>query len=172
MRLEVSKPDTKRKHHMPTPTELKPIEAKYESCEVVDPKEIDPKDIELLLDAYAKRPDVDLYTIAETLHISQYQLTKLLKDEKFAELHENAKIRRYERLMVEGYKLVNMPVEKFLKGEELSKEFVAACRNAANYSLHMSQTFSPEVSSKRNNEKGNVNIQINIPQLHHLKVSE
>lgn len=167
MQIELKEEPSERKRHQSTPDDLLPLAEKYKG-EVIKPKDIDPKDVERLLEEYATRPEVDLYTVADTLNISNAQLYRLLKNEKFAELHEQAKIRRYERLMIEGYKLVHRPIQQFDDGEELSKEFVVACRNAANYCLHMSQAFSPEVNNKRNGDKGNVNIQINIPQLHHL----
>lgn len=158
---------TERKRHLPTPMELEPMADKYatEDGSLMNPKDIAPEDIEKLIEAYGSRTDVDLYTLSDVLNISRGQLRRLLTNEKFCELYEEARNRRAESVATKGLEVAGVPFNKMMNGETVSKEFVVAARNYSNYMLAYAQTFSTELGGKKNKDKSQVNIQINIPRL-------
>lgn len=166
MQVELNK-DNRRKRHLPTPVELEPMADKYatEDGSLINPNDVDPKDVETLIEEYGKRTDVDLYTLCDVLNISRRQLRNLLTNEQFCELYESARNRRAESVATKGLEVAGIPFNKMLHGEEVSKEFVVAARNYSNYMLAYAQTFSTELGGKKNKDKNQVNIQINIPKL-------
>lgn len=166
MQIELNK-GTERKRHVPTPIDLEEIADKYatEDGSLISVRDIDENDVMKLIEQYGSRTDVDLYTLSDVLNISRPQLRRLLKDEKFCELYEEARNRRAEAVATKGLEVAGIPFKKMLDGEPVTKEFVVAARNYSNYMLAYAQTFSTELGGKKNKENNQVNIQINIPRL-------
>lgn len=166
MQIELNK-GTERKRHVPTPADLEEMADKYatEDGSLINPKDIDPKDVAKLIEEYGSRTDVDLYTLSDVLNISRPQLRRLLKNEQFCELYEEARNRRAEAVATKGLEIAGIPFNRMMQGEVVSKEFVVAARNYSNYMLAYAQTFSTELGGKKNKDRSQVNIQINIPRL-------
>lgn len=166
MQIELNK-GTERKRHVPTPADLEELADKYatEDGSLINPKDIDPKDVAKLIEEYGSRTDVDLYTLSDVLNISRPQLRRLLKNEQFCELYEEARNRRAEAVATKGLEIAGIPFNRMMQGEVVSKEFVVAARNYSNYMLAYAQTFSTELGGKKNKDRSQVNIQINIPRL-------
>ena len=116
-----------------------------------------------MFEKYGSRPDVDLYTIAQTLHISDVTLGKLCKSEEYKEAYQSAKAKRGELLALEGYHVASEPYQKCLQGEEIDSVFVKACQLKANYNLAMAKVMNPEYAGTGNNNSSNngVNLIIN-----------
>lgn len=170
MQIELKSAKPIRKRHQPTPLDLEEFGEKYatEDGSLTDPKKITVEDVEYLLECYGTRADTDLYTIADTLNISRKQLYRLLRTEQFAELYEMARARRAELVANKGIEIAGTPFNKMMAGEEVSKEFVVSARNYSNYLLNYAQMFSSGVNNKKSKESQGINIQINIPSLHHI----
>lgn len=138
-----------RKHHVePTDPTIIEMGEKYELTKG-DKKHnalanIDPIDVFTLLDSYANDVTTDLYTLADTFHISNLSLYQLLKNESFKEYYLVARKKRGDLLAQEGYKMVSMPVDMLLDGQDVNPMLIKACKAKANYCLAMAKSYNDE----------------------------
>ena len=164
-------PQPKRKvekykwHVETTDPEIKELDKKYDVIQGSNHAiaNLDHNDVIAMFEKYGSRPDVDLYTIAQALHISDVTLGKLCKSEEYKEAYQSAKAKRGELLALEGYHVASEPYQKCLQGEEIDSVFVKACQLKANYNLAMAKVMNPEYAGTGNNNSSNngVNLIIN-----------
>lgn len=162
MQVKLITEEKERKRHQPTPEDLKVIEEIYGA---VPTPEINHKDVECLIKRYALDPSVDLYTIADVLHLTYNQVKYLLKKEEFKEIYKEAKEARSQLLLTEGYNALRETYDKS-KNEEVTREQVNASKNFSNYCL----AYSRELTPKEVKTDGAINVQINLPVMNHINI--
>lgn len=148
----------KKKWHVETTdAEVKELNEKYAVIQADSNRAIenlDPVDVETMFEKYGTRIDVDLYTIAETLHVSDTTLAKLCKSDRYKEIYQSAKLKRGEMLAVEGYHVASEPYNRCIAGEDINPVFVNACKLKANYNLAMAKAMNPEYGGGSSNGNG------------------
>lgn len=99
-----------------------------------------------LLKRYASDVRMDLYTIAEALHIDDSSVYRLLHTGKYKELYEICKAKRGQLIAREGFDAACKPYDMAIQGEEIPMSLVAAAKLKANYAFMYAQTLDPELA--------------------------
>lgn len=165
----VPKRGQRRKYHVATPQDAQHIAEKYALIKSehgrVTRKDIEPDDLDFMLDKYARDLSYDLYTLCDVFCISRTSLYNLLKSEGYDELFTSACSRRSHSLLQYGFDVLN-DTRKAAKANDSSRDEINATRHLANYCLCVAEKIDPDL--KRTGGEGNVNIQINVPNFGYL----
>lgn len=164
-RVEKKKKVARRKNHVNNPkdTQIATLSEKYEVVKAEHPQiipYIEEEDVHAVIDKYSANLDVDLYTIADTFHISTVTLSNLLKSEKYHSEYVAAKAKRGELLAQKGLQVAFTPYNKLMAGEEIPRELVKAAALASNYSLNLARALNPELNPSKIGEIGSQNIAV------------
>lgn len=154
----------RKRHEESTDPEIKELDAKYAIVKQEHPSRllanINEDDVHTILNKYATDPTVDMYTVADTLHVGTTALSNLLKDKKFADEYQAAKKRRGNLLAQKGLEVAYTPYNKLMAGEDIPHALVKAAALAANYSLNMAKALDPELNPQRDSGQGGNNIAV------------
>ena len=99
-----------------------------------------------LLNRYASDIRMDLYTIAEALHIDASSVYRLLRSQKYKELYDTCKAKRGQLIAREGFDAACKPYDMAIQGEEIPMSLVAAAKLKANYAFMYAQTLDPDLT--------------------------
>lgn len=164
--IDAKKPVAKLKHHtdLTADPQIQAVAVRHENDKKSTDLAVRISDAEIseMITQYGEKLDLDLYTIADTFNISATGLRTILKNPKFKEQYEAAKLKRGERFVMSGYKTVQFPMQKAMNGEEIDMAMVQAAKNLANYSLHMgmclNNQFNPNNGGDGNMQSLNVTV--------------
>lgn len=165
-RTEKKKKVNRRKNHVDDPkdAQITTLSEKYEVIKAEHSSQIVPfieeEDVHTVIDKYSSNLDVDLYTIADTFHISTVTLSNLLKSEKYHAEYIAAKAKRGELLAQRGLQVAFTPYNKLMAGEEIPQQLVKAAALASNYSLNLARALNPELNPQKIGEIGSQNIAV------------
>lgn len=158
-----------RKYHVATPHDAKSISAKYAAIKQergrVTKKDIDPIDLDYMLDKYARELSYDLYTLCDVFCISRTTLYTMLKSDKYSELYASACARRSYSLFQYGFDVLD-DTRRSAKNNDSSRDEINASRHLANYCLSLAEKLNPDMN--QHSSDGNINIQINVPKFDYL----
>ena len=168
MEVEAVKPERRiqlKKYHvdlLSTDKELQELNEKYKD-ECFPVENADPEDLKRLFERYASEEKMDLYTIAETLGISDRALYYALKTDKIQEMYHAAKLKRGERIVQMGLETASIPFDKIQQGQEVSMVEVAAAKLKSNYSLMYGQALNSQFNpvKDKSSQSGGVNVVVN-----------
>lgn len=154
-----------KKYHvdlLSTDKELQELNEKYKD-EYFPIENANPEDLKRLFERYATEIKMDLYTIAETLGISDRALYYALKTDKIQEMYHAAKLRRGELVVQMGLETASMPFDKIQQGADVSMVEVAAAKLKSNYALTYGQALNSQFNPVKDKsaEGGGVNVVVN-----------
>lgn len=144
--------------------QIKELSEKYEGTEDQRPlAKIDEVDFTKILERYANDPKMDLFTVAETFHISARQLNTLLKNEKYHDLYQAYKKRKGALIMQEGYAAACRPLDNIDNGLDVSLMELKACDLKSKYCLQFAQALDPDLkpSYEKGEGSGAINVVVN-----------
>lgn len=167
--MEVERTEKPRKikrrkyHQQTTDTEVKELSEKYEVVRAEHTQiipYIEEQDVHAIIEKYSSDLSIDLYTIADTFHISAPTLSTLLKKEEYHKDFLAAKNKRGELLAQKGLEVAFTPYNKLMAGEEISPCLVKAAALASNYSLQLARSLNPDLNPQKGGEGGSQNIAV------------
>lgn len=163
-RTEAKTKCQRRKYHKESnDAEIKELSDKYEVIRAEHAQiipYIEEQDVRTVIEKYSQDLDTDLYTIADTFHISAPTLTALLKKEEYHKDYLAAKSKRGELLAQKGLEVAFTPYNKLMAGEEISPYLVKAATLASNYSLSLARSLNPDLNPQKGGEVGSQNIAV------------
>lgn len=165
MQVKVKKPKL-----MPVPTldqQCKEIQQKYNGILQEQGKvsmgDVNPADVEILLDRYASDLQYDVYTLRTILHIGRTQLYKILHSERVLPLYESARNQRASLALQQGVNVLQENIDLAKVGES-NRDLTNATKNLATYMLSYAQMLSKEFSMSNKENQGSVAINITLPE--------
>lgn len=123
--------------------------------------DIKPEDVDIVLDEYSKNVESDIYSIADALHLSRFQIAKLLAQPEYKDKYDEAKIQRAHMCATKGLKIAGDPYYRILENKPVSRELLKAAQHYSNYLL----TYAERLEDKRQKNDSTVNIQINVSDI-------
>ena len=103
------------------------------------------EDMTVLLNRYASDPRMDLYTLAEAMHLSEPDVYRLLHSETYRERYDIARAKRGQLIAQSGFEAACRPYDMAIQGEDIPMSLVAAAKLKANYSFMYAQSLDPEL---------------------------
>ena len=155
------------KYHVSKSDEIAEIKAKYAAIKADTSrkytiKDINPEDVDILLEKYATDLSYDVYTLQDALCINRSQLYRLLHSEACSEAYESARNQRANRSFKRGFDVLD-EVHQLAKAGESNRDMVNSAKNIANYCLSYGQMISDEYNPNVKGNQGAANIVINLP---------
>lgn len=125
--------------------------------------DIDPDDVDALLDRYATDLHYDVYELSKVLGFSRTQMYNLLHSDRVLPVYESARNQRASLALKRGVDVLEDNITLAREGES-NRDLTNATKNLANYMLTYAQMISKEYNLNARDNQGAVSINITLPE--------